>query len=123
MLNPTTNRLDSCLWLMIVWVPETAPDTPCRQRLRIWAVAAAVVVELATAPTAQVRCPSCVIQKRSGFAFHCSQNSKALSDWSQSSRVWVAGLQRGGSVDKPSVQLFVVKDCSGPDTAPDTPCW
>ena len=32
--------------------------------------------------------------------------------WSQSGRVRVTGLQGGGFEDKPSVQLFVVEDCS-----------
>ena len=32
--------------------------------------------------------------------------------WSRFDRVWVAGLRGGGCEDKPSVQLFVVKDCS-----------
>ena len=46
------------------------------------------------------------------FSFH---NSKALRglDWSQSG-LWVAGLQGVGPEGKPSVQLFVVKDCLRP---------
>ena len=62
--------------------------------------------------------PGCEIPGRSGFAFN---NSKDLRGWSQSGRVWVAGLLGGGSEDKPSVQLFVVENCSGRETVSDTP--
>ena len=37
----------------------------------------------------------------------------ALRGWSQSVRAQIAGLLDGGSVNKPSMQLFVVQDCSG----------
>ena len=41
---------------------------------------------------------------------------------SQSGRVQVCGLIGVGSLDNPSVQLFVYKSCSGLHTSPDTPC-
>ena len=40
----------------------------------------------------------------------------------QSDRVPIATLVGGGCEDEPSVQLSVVVDCSGPETAPDTTC-
>ena len=44
-----------------------------------FAVVVVVDVEQATAPMAYVSCPGCEISGRSGFAFHSSLNSKALS--------------------------------------------
>ena len=54
-----------------------------------------VVVEQATAPTAWVSCPGCEIPGRPGFAFYSSYNSNALMGYSQSGRVWIAGMQGG----------------------------
>ena len=56
-----------------------------------------VVVDKATAPTAQVSCHGCCLTGRSGFAFHRSHNSKVLRGRSQSGRVRVAGLLVVGS--------------------------
>ena len=42
--------------------------------------------------------------------------------WAQSRRVQLSGLPGGECEDKPSVQLFVVEDCSGPEIALDTSC-
>ena len=63
----------------------------------------------ATAQMVLVSSRSCEMPGRSCFAFHSSDNSKAL----RVGRSQVGfGLQGGGSEDKPSVQLFVVEDCS-----------
>ena len=61
-----TNR--QCSWLKTDRGAKTAPETPCWQRLRSLAVAAAaVVVEQVTAPTVYVSCPGCEIPGRSGL--------------------------------------------------------
>ena len=67
-------------------------------------ISAGFAIEQATAS-----CPGCEIPGRSGIAFI---NSKTFRGWSQSGNVLVAVWQVGGSEDKPSVQLFVVEDCS-----------
>ena len=41
--------------------------------------AAALIVDQATAQTVSVSCPDCEIPGRSGFVFHISHSSKALS--------------------------------------------
>ena len=60
-------------------------------------------------------CPSCDIPGRIGFCLPLSHGFEGVG----SNQVGF-GLQGGGSDDKPLVRMFLVEDCSGPETAPDT---
>ena len=67
-----------------------------------------------------MRCPCCEIPEGQVLPSISPTAPRPNGSWLQSDSVQVSVSLGEGSEDKPIVQLFVVKDCSGPDTAPYT---